>query len=103
MAMSTTPRLLKIEEDGDASRVVLPSDLREKLGLKGSRNVWVVETDEGVLLLTREAMNEREYQQVDAEFRKIGWSLDEMIESGREIRGELLKELDGIDGSTTAS
>lgn len=98
MATSATPRLLKIEDDGDAGRVVLPPDLREKLGPKGSGKVWVVETDEGVLLLTREAMMEHEYQQVDAEFRKEGLSLDDMIESGREIRGELLKELYGIDG-----
>jgi hypothetical protein len=33
-----------------------------------------------------------------AELRKQGLSLDELIESGREIRGELLKEMYGREG-----
>jgi bifunctional DNA-binding transcriptional regulator/antitoxin component of YhaV-PrlF toxin-antitoxin module len=96
MAMSTQPRRLRMEVDGEENRVVLPPDLREKLGPKGSDEVWVVETDEGILFMSREAMMEREYQEVDAEFRKQGLSLDDMIESGREIRAELMKERYGI-------
>jgi hypothetical protein len=38
-----------------------------------------------------------DFERVDAELRKQGLSLDELIESGREIRGELLKEMYGRD------
>jgi hypothetical protein len=39
-----------------------------------------------------------DFERVDAELRKQGLSLDDLIESGREIRGELLKEMYGLDG-----
>jgi len=91
--MSQAARLLPIEDDG---RVVLPADLREKLGLKQGDSVEAIETPDGVLLMSREAAIERELAEVDAELRKHGVSLDEMIESGREIRGQLVKERYGL-------
>ena len=46
------------------------------------------------MLLTTEALlAARDREMVDAELGKQGLSLDELIESGREIRGELLKKL----------
>jgi len=91
--MSQAARLLPIEDDG---RVVPPADLREKLGLKQGDSVEAVETPDGVLLMSREAAIERELTEVDADLRKHGVSLDEMIESGREIRGQLVKERYGL-------
>jgi bifunctional DNA-binding transcriptional regulator/antitoxin component of YhaV-PrlF toxin-antitoxin module len=98
MATSATPRLLSIEDDGDPSRVVLPADLRERLGLTPQDQVWVLETDYGLLFMSRQAMLDHDRELVDAELRKQGLSLDELIESGREIRSDLLKELYGIEG-----
>ncbi|MGE3271961.1 MAG: AbrB/MazE/SpoVT family DNA-binding domain-containing protein [Chloroflexota bacterium] len=92
--MSTPARLLPVEDDG---RVMLPADLRAKLGLKQGDLVSVIETPEGLLLTSRQAAVAREIEQVDAEIGAHGVSLDELIESGRELRGELLKELYGID------
>lgn len=98
MSASMGRRLLRVEDEDAAGRVALPADLRERLGLKRGDIVAVVETADGLLLTSRRAAIERELSDVDAELRKQGLSLDELIESGREIRGELLKELYDIDG-----
>jgi hypothetical protein len=39
----------------------------------------------------------RDRDLIDAELQKQRLSLDELIESGREIRGELLREMYGLD------
>lgn len=89
------PRLLRVEDDG---RLMLPPDLRRKLGVKQGDTVSVVETPAGLLLTTEAMLADRDFDLVDAELRSQGLSLDELIESGREIRGELLKEMYGRDG-----
>ena len=98
MSISIGHRLLRVEDESASGRVALPADLRERLGLKRGDIVAVVETADGLLLTSRSAAIERELADVDAELRKQGLSLDELIESGREIRGDLLKEIYGIDG-----
>ena len=98
MSASMGRRLLRIEDEDASGQVALPADLREKLGLKRGDIVAVVETADGLLLTSRGAAIKRELSDVDAELRKQGLSFDELIESGREIRGELLRELYGIDG-----
>ena len=98
MSASMGRRLLRVEDEDAAGQVTLPADLREKLGLKRGDMVAVVETADGLLLTSRRAAIERELSDVDAELRNQGLSLDELIESGREIRGELLKELYGVNG-----
>ena len=94
--MATLPgrRLLQVEENG---RVVLPPDLQQKLRLKQGDPVAVVETPDGLLLTTEALLADRDFELVDAELRKQGLSLDDLIESGREIRGDLLKEMYGRD------
>lgn len=95
MSASAGPRLLRVEDDG---RLTLPPDLRRKLGLKRGDSVSVVETPDGLLLTSEALLADRDFDLVDAELRKQGLSLDELIEPGREIRGELLKEMYGRDG-----
>jgi AbrB family looped-hinge helix DNA binding protein len=92
--MSTTGRILLVEDDG---RVVLPSDLRDKLELHRGELV-AIETPDGVLLTSRRAAIERDLARVDAELREHGLTLDEVVESGREIRGEITRERYGLDG-----
>jgi bifunctional DNA-binding transcriptional regulator/antitoxin component of YhaV-PrlF toxin-antitoxin module len=94
MAAPPRRRMLHVEDDG---KVALPPDLQQKLGLKQGDSVAVVEMPEGLLLTTEALLADRDFELVDAELRKQGLSLEELIESGREIRGELLKEIYGRD------
>ena len=92
--MPTSGRVLQVEDGG---RVVLPSDLRDKLELQQGELV-AIETPDGVLLTSRRTAIERDLARVDAELRGHGLSLDEVVESGREIRGEIVRERYGLDG-----
>ena len=94
MSATPAPRRLQVGDDG---QVVLPPDLRQRLGLKRGDSVAAVETPDGLLLTSEASLADRDFEQVDAELRKQRLSLDELIESGREIRGELLKEMYGRD------
>lgn len=96
--MSSEARLLRVEEDSSAGQVALPVDLREKLGLRRGDIVAVIETPNGLLLTSQRAAVERDLARVDTELREHGVSLDEMVESGREIRAAIARERYGLDG-----
>lgn len=44
---------------GDRGRLVVPAELRERAGLREGRHLVLVETDAGVVLLTREQLKDR--------------------------------------------
>lgn len=44
---------------GDRGRLVVPAELRERAGLREGRPLVLVETDAGVVLLTREQLTAR--------------------------------------------
>jgi AbrB family looped-hinge helix DNA binding protein len=94
MSAPSRRRILQVDGNG---RFALPPDLRIKLGLKKGDSVAVVETPDGLLLTTKTLRADRDFELVDAELKKKGLSLDELIESGREIRGKLLQETYGRD------
>jgi len=77
--------------------VTLPVAVRRRLGLKKGDLVAVTETDEGVLISPQQVVAMKALDRVGEILREQGVDLDEMIESGREIRGQLLKEEYGID------
>lgn len=93
MSAPARRRVVQVEAEG---QITLPADLREKLGLKRGDLVSVVETPEGLLLTNEALIADRDYGLVDGELKKQGLSLDDLIESGRETRGHLLKELYGL-------
>ena len=94
MAATAKRRLVRVEVDG---QVTLPTDVRGKLALKRGDLISVVETDDGLLLTPETLIAARDIDRTDAEFRAQGLSLDDLIDSGREIRGELIKEQYGLD------
>jgi AbrB family looped-hinge helix DNA binding protein len=96
--MATPARLFRVEDEAGDGQMALPAELREKLGLKRGDMVSVVETPDGLLLTSRRAEIERDLARVDAELSEHGLSIDELVESGREIRGDLVKERYGLDG-----
>lgn len=87
-------RLSTIQEKG---QVTIPADIRKKLGLKKGDLVAFIETDEGVLISPREAVALDALRKIGESLKEKGITLEEMIESGREIRGKLTKEMYGID------
>jgi len=92
--MEVTKKTYVIQERG---QITLPVDLRRKYGLKKGDVVVFEETADGILISPREALVMRLMDEIGTALRERGVTLDELIEDGREIRGELLKELYGID------
>jgi hypothetical protein len=58
--------------------------------------VAVTETPEGVLITPQEVIAMKLLDQIGEALRERGVTLEELIESGREIRGQLLEEEYGI-------
>jgi AbrB family looped-hinge helix DNA binding protein len=83
-----------VQEKG---QVTLPAEVRRAFNLKKGDLVAVEATQEGVLITPQAAVAKRALEQIGRALREQGISLDEMIESGREIRGELIKELYGLN------
>ena len=83
-----------IQESGS---VTLPANFRKKYGLEPGDEISFIETDEGLLISTREALIEKLLDTIGDDLRAKGVTLDELIESGRELRDELLKKHYDID------
>jgi bifunctional DNA-binding transcriptional regulator/antitoxin component of YhaV-PrlF toxin-antitoxin module len=89
-----TQRLVRIEHEG---QVTLPNTFRERHALRDGDLVAVVETTDGVLIASREAVATRMLDQIGAALRDNGLLLDDLIESGRDVRGEIIDERQGVE------
>lgn len=89
MPMPVQRNLVRVQEKG---QVTLPADVRKRLGLKKGDLVAVVETPEGVLITPQEVVATRALAEIGKALKEQGLTLEEMIESGREIREELFRE-----------
>src|SRR5690349_10139239 len=87
------PRLARVQRKG---QVTLPAEVSKKLGLKAGDLVGFSLTDDGdVLVVPQETTASRDVAEADRLLREQGLSLDEIIEHGRAIRGELINETHG--------
>ncbi len=82
-------RLVRVQEKG---QVTLPTEVRKKLGLKKGDLVAVVETEEGVLITPQQVVANKALDKIGEILKEKGLSLEELIESGRQIRGQIVKE-----------
>jgi AbrB family looped-hinge helix DNA binding protein len=89
-------KFVRIQEKG---QVTLPTELRRALGLKKGDLVAMTQTDEGILITPQQVVAMKALDRVGELLCAQGVSLEEMIESGREIRGQLIKEEYGIDAA----
>lgn len=86
-------KLSKVQKKG---QVTIPVEIREMWGLEQGDLVAFVETEQGVLIRPQEVVAMQALDRIGAALKKRGITLDELIEDGREIRGQLLEEEYGI-------
>lgn len=87
---------LKVSRLQKKGQVTIPVEIREKLGLKEGDLVAFIETEQGILISPREAIAIDALDRIGEALKESGLSLDELIESGREIRGDLMEERYGL-------
>ena len=87
-------KLSGVQEKG---QVTIPTDIRKKLGLKKGDYVAFVETENGVLLAPREVVAMDALEKIGALLKDKDVTLEELMESGHAIRGELVKKTYGLD------
>jgi len=86
-------KLSKVQKKG---QVTIPVEIREKWGLEQGDLVAFLETEQGVLIRPQEVVAMQALDRIGEALKKRGITLDELIEDGREIRGQLLEEEYGI-------
>jgi AbrB family looped-hinge helix DNA binding protein len=91
--MSEAVRLAVVQKRG---QITIPIDLRRKMGIEEGGIVAFVETEDGLLLSPRKALALDALNRIEQALGEQGITLDDLIESGREIRGQLLKEEYGL-------
>lgn len=91
--MSSNLKTSRVQKKG---QVTIPIEIRDRLGIQEGDLIAFVETDEGVLITRQEIAAMRLLNQIGQALKERGIELDELIESGRELRGELIKERYGL-------
>ncbi|MEK7521744.1 MAG: AbrB/MazE/SpoVT family DNA-binding domain-containing protein [Patescibacteria group bacterium] len=89
-------KLVRVQEKG---QVTLPSEVRQKLGLKKGDLVAVVETEEGVLISPQEMVATKALDRIGEALKEKGLSLEELIESGRGERDKIIAKKYGFKPS----
>jgi len=92
---------LKLSVVQAKGQITIPAEIRKKLGLKRGDRVTFVETEKGVLINPQEAVALSALDRIGEVLRKREVSLQELIESGREIRSQLLEEEYDIKAAET--
>ena len=92
--MAKEVKLGRVQRRG---RVTIPIELRRKLGIEEGGVVAFIETDNGILISPQEVLAMDALDRVGKVLKERGISLEELIESGREIRGEMVTEEYGLE------
>lgn len=82
-------KLSKVQAKG---QVTIPVEIRRKWELEKGDLVAFVETEHGVMISPREVVAMEALDRIGEALKERGISLEEMVEGGREIRGQLLEE-----------
>lgn len=90
--------LVRVQEKG---QVTLPVAVRDELGIKRGDLISVSITPEGVLLIPQRAVAAALLDKIGVSLTSQGLTLDDLIESGRAERDDLLCKMYGIEPNTT--
>jgi len=85
------PREVKLGRVQQRGQVTIPIELRRKLGIEEGGLVAFIETENGVLISPQEVLAMDALDRVGKVLKERGISLEELIESGRELRGEMIE------------
>ena len=88
--------VVRVQEKG---QVTIPLEIRQKLNLKKGDLVTFVETDVGVVIKPAEVVVSAALDEIGKALKEKGIKLDELIERGREIRGEIIDDEYGISNT----
>ena len=91
--MAEVVRLATVQKRG---QVTLPIEMRRNLGIEEGGVVAVIETQHGILISPREVLTVDAMNRIGAALKERGLSLDELIDSGREIRSRIVDEEYGL-------
>jgi antitoxin PrlF len=84
--MQVSKKVYTIQENG---QVTLPIEFRKRYGLKKGDVVMFKETEEGLLISPKALLAMKLMDEIGDALRDKGITLEELIESGREIRQEI--------------
>jgi AbrB family looped-hinge helix DNA binding protein len=91
--VATQSRLVRVQDKG---QITLPIAARRRLGLKKGDLVEVADSPEGLMLTPRQSPGMQALDELGALLREAGVTLDDWIESSREVRGQLMQEIYGM-------
>lgn len=80
---------VRVQEKG---QVTIPREIRQKLKLKKGDLVTFVETENGVLIKPAELVAVEALDEIGRALKAKGYSLNDLIERGRVIRDELVRD-----------
>jgi AbrB family looped-hinge helix DNA binding protein len=82
-------KLVRVQEKG---QVTIPTKIRKKLRLKRGDLVAVMETPDGVFITPQQVVVTKALDSIGDILKEKGLSLEELIASGRQARGDILQE-----------
>lgn len=88
--------LKKMSRVQDKGQVTIPIEIRKKLGLKKGDLVAFIETEQGILISPQEVIASEALDEIGQILKEKGLTLDELIESGRELRGDIIEQEYGL-------
>ena len=87
--MATLKKMSRVQDKG---QVTIPVEIRKKLGLKKGDLVAFIETEQGILISPQEVIATEALDEIGQILKSKGLTLDELIESGRELRGDIIEQ-----------
>lgn len=91
--MSKAQLVSRVQQRG---QITIPAEIRQEWGLEEGDLVAFERTDQGVYLIPQRLVALRALDRIGQALNERGITLEEMIEDGRAVRGEIVREKYGI-------